>query len=323
MADKSSYNDLAQHNPGQVIVFLLIIGGGILFTFIIAPPILEYIFTSFLNGSVTNNGREVYYNIDSGDLMKRTNYLLAWAVDIYKDTPQEARYWFNPALVLLIPSLLFGIGIAIIITLLLPGNTGFMRRKIEREIAVLIDRICLIKYGYQGDEERREIMDNLKSAGLAELRDYADLWNLQLEDIKALRKAIIWNDSIFLIKLFNLNDGLRIYMRSYFTAMHSNSVLGFVYIGAAILIIIIGLRGLKFIPSTQPSLVFFALGLEFSLLILYAFTLMYSRQEEETELDKNASSRSMLRLGDELGNAKETEQLLRLFINTGDKDKHI
>jgi hypothetical protein len=121
--------------------------------------------------------------------------------------------------------------------------------------------------------------------------------------------------------MWHVNDGIRMYMRYYFTVQYSNAVLGFVYIGAAVLIIIIGLRGLKFIPPTEPSLVLFALGLEFSLLIVYAVTLMYARQEEEFVLEQSGSQSDVLMLGKDFGSSKDIENLLRVFINKKSSDK--
>jgi hypothetical protein len=78
--------------------------------------------------------------------------------------------------------------------------------------------------------------------------------------------------------------GLRLYMAHHFTEKYANNVTGLAYFGAAILIVIIGIRGLKFIPSTQPSLILAAISLEGSLLALLAFGLVYT--EEEERMDK-------------------------------------
>jgi hypothetical protein len=78
--------------------------------------------------------------------------------------------------------------------------------------------------------------------------------------------------------------GLRLYMSHHFTEKYSNNVTGLAYFGAAILIIIIGVRGLKFIPSTRPSLILGAIFLEGSMLALLAFNLLYT--EEEERMDK-------------------------------------
>ncbi len=78
--------------------------------------------------------------------------------------------------------------------------------------------------------------------------------------------------------------GLRLYMAHHFTEKYSNNVTGFAYGGAALLIIAVGVRGLKFIPATRPSLILFAILMEFTMLALLAFTLYYT--EEEERMDK-------------------------------------
>lgn len=149
--------------------------------------------------------------------------------------------------------------------------------------------------------------------------EYASEWQTNLDELILLQKGLKWKESGFLSRLVNINIGLSIYMRFYFTIKHSNTVLGLVYMGAAVLIIIIGLRGLKFIPPTQPSLVLFALGLEFSLLISYAFTIIYTKDEDNSsEISSGGGSNNFL-LSNEFGSSKEVEKLLRVFIKTKDK----
>jgi hypothetical protein len=75
-------------------------------------------------------------------------------------------------------------------------------------------------------------------------------------------------------------DGLRLYMTHHFTHQYSNNVTGAAYLGAAILIVIIGVRGLKFIPATKPSLILAAISLEGFLLALLGFSLLYTAEEE-------------------------------------------
>jgi hypothetical protein len=99
-------------------------------------------------------------------------------------------------------------------------------------------------------------------------------------------------------------------MREYFTDRYSNAILGLVYIGAAILIIVIGIRGLKFLPATDPSVVLGALGLEFMLLITYAVVLMYGRTEEPSHAAGATHGDSSISLD------ADTQQLLRAFLAT-------
>lgn len=77
--------------------------------------------------------------------------------------------------------------------------------------------------------------------------------------------------------------GIATYMKFHFVEHYSNTVQGLAYAGAAFLIIMIGIRGLKFIPASKPSPILMALGIEFSLLCLLALTLLYTEEEERTD----------------------------------------
>ena len=77
--------------------------------------------------------------------------------------------------------------------------------------------------------------------------------------------------------------GISTYMKFHFVEHYANMVQGLAYAGAAFLIIMIGIRGLKFIPASKPSPILMALGVEFSLLCLLALSLMYTEEEERTD----------------------------------------
>ena len=100
-----------------------------------------------------------------------------------------------------------------------------------------------------------------------------------VKEIEDTKNAIEWSRNRF--KFFK---GLRLYMSHHFTEKYSNNVTGLAYGGAAILIVIIGIRGLKFIPATKPSLILAAISLEGTMLALLAFALVYT--EEEERMDK-------------------------------------
>lgn len=100
-----------------------------------------------------------------------------------------------------------------------------------------------------------------------------------LKEIEDTRDGLKWRKNHFLIM-----SGLRLYMAHHFTEKYANNVTGLAYGGAAILIIAIGIRGLKFIPAQQPSIILLAIFLEFSMLSLLAITLIYT--EEEERMDK-------------------------------------
>ena len=77
--------------------------------------------------------------------------------------------------------------------------------------------------------------------------------------------------------------GISTYMKFHFVEHYANTVQGLAYAGAAFLIIVVGIRGLKFIPAIKPSPILFALGVEFSLLCLLALSLLYTEEEERID----------------------------------------
>jgi hypothetical protein len=104
---------------------------------------------------------------------------------------------------------------------------------------------------------------------------FSDFVLTEIEDITG---GIEWSNNR--AKFFK---GLRLYMAHHFTEKYSNNVTGLAYFGAAILIVIIGVRGLKFIPATRPSLILAAISLEGALLALLAFGLVYTGSEERMD----------------------------------------
>lgn len=315
---EQNFFDLNEHNSLQVGVFVLLIFLFSLLFYFLMVPAAEMMFEGYLLGVVTYDGSDVHYLLDTGSAKKTTNFYTSWAVDVYRGTPQEARYWFNPLLSLSIPSLIFGSFLAFFLSALLPQSLGYIRQKIERETAGLLDEICLKLYGFHSEQERNILRNQLLNADLRDLHDFERDWNMGLEDLRTLHKAIIWQNSNIFQKIIGLNSGIKVYLRFYFTERYSNNIIGSVYIGAASLIIIIGLRGLKFIPSNEPSLVLFALGLEFTLLIVYAITLMYTRNESDDPPVSSGSSSSGESLAD-IGTNREVEKLLKAFVRQSKK----
>lgn len=100
-----------------------------------------------------------------------------------------------------------------------------------------------------------------------------------LKEIIDTKNGLLWrrNHSHFF-------HGLRLYMSHHFTEKYANFTTGLAYGGAAVLIVAVGIRGLKFIPAARPSVILLAIILEFSMLSLLAFTLIYT--EEEERMDK-------------------------------------
>jgi len=105
---------------------------------------------------------------------------------------------------------------------------------------------------------------------------FSDFVVIEIIDIK---HALLWRRN-----RFHVPKGFRLYMSHYFTEKYSNLVTGLAYGGAALLIVAVGIRGLKFIPAARPSFILLAITLEFTMLSLLARTLMYT--EEEERMDK-------------------------------------
>jgi hypothetical protein len=105
---------------------------------------------------------------------------------------------------------------------------------------------------------------------------FSDFLVVEIIDVK---HALLWRRNRLLI-----GKGFRLFMSHFFTEKYSNMVTGMAYGGAAILIVAVGIRGLKFIPAARPSWILFAITLEFVLLLFMALTLIYT--EEEERMDK-------------------------------------
>lgn len=319
ISDSKDYYDLTEHNMTQKIVFLILFLTGTIGSYFLIIPLLESFFNVYLAGSVVYDGTSINYLLDSKGDTRETNYFFNWAIDIYKGSPQEGRYWFNPVLALLFPCGFIGLTFSFISSALLPKSIGFIRQKIEREIAGEIDKIGLHLFGMHNIEEKRKIEEMLLKADLRDIHDFENLWKMSTEDIISLRNALLWQNKKFPFNLVYFFKAIIFYMRFYVTAKYSNFILGQVYFGAAVLIIIIGLRGLKFIPAQEPSLVFFSLGLEFCLLVTYAITLMFGKDEYTPKESNSSPSSEQILLGKEFATGKEIEDLLKMFIISQDK----
>ncbi len=321
-----TYFELAEHSRLQLFIFAMIFCCCFVFCICIILPFIKDFFENFLLAKVHDSGAPLPYNIQHLSDPRQPSYLLSWAIDFDVKSSNPTRYWFNPLLSISLIVSLFSVGISAIITAFLPQQVGFLRQKIEREIANLLDKLSIAKFGFFGKDEQREVAEEILNSDLRDLHEMASEFSLTVEDLKILRKGLIWLNSSFLKRVITFNDGVKVYMRFYFTTQYSNTMLGYVYIGAAFLIISIGLRGIKFIPPSQPSLILFALGLEFCLLLVFAITTIYTRQDEDNEAEHiksgsaNAFGSNYQTIGNDYGTAKEIERLLKVFIKSN-KDK--
>ena len=286
--EKTDYFVLAEATLLQKVVLTITIIAGIMLFYAILIPLIKYFVITTLNGAVHCESNElISYTLDNTKIQRRTSTLFVWAVDLYLKTPTAARFWFQPIFSLSMISILFGIVIGVYVTTFLPLPFGYFKQKIEREIINTLDKIHYKKYFTHIDNfTQHELMREIESADLRGLHRLSSEYDVPVDELTILQNAIQWKNSNILYQSIHFLKGIKIYMRNHFTDKYSNTILGFVYFGAAFLIVIIGLRGLKFIPVSEPSLIFFSLGLEFSILITYASTLFFSKPENVEEKPK-------------------------------------
>jgi hypothetical protein len=122
---------------------------------------------------------------------------------------------------------------------------------------------------------------------------FSDFVLIEIEDLK---NALIWKRN-----RVHIMKGFRLFMSHHFCEKYQNLTTGLAYGGASILIVMVGIRGIKLIPPTKPSLMIFSITLEFSMLLLLALTLIYTESEERIDKvlkkmeDANRSSLEALR----------------------------
>src|ERR1035437_3347492 len=156
-----------------------------------------------------------------------------------------------------------------------------MKMKVMREMHLVRKRIkTQTNISTESELNQWFSWTNNEIAAEGERRNFQDNVISEICDGAA---ALRWANSN-MIAQFWIFPAIRLYMSHHFTEKYANNVQGAAYMGAANLIIFIGIRGLKFIPADQPSPILFALFIEFSLLLLLGISLIYT--EEEARLDK-------------------------------------
>lgn len=331
---RSRVVELSEHSSAQIFSFwlLALASSAALFLFV-ASPLLEVFFENFLRSEVINDGTSVTYRIAENrqDEIVVTGTLTTWALvdprqadhskaptvtvqgdDLVVKPAYRAEYIFRPLIALAPLVLVGGFVLAGLLTSLFTGALGYLAQKIEREILVALDRLAFAQFGEHTPEEIKQLIREIARADARRLHDLSDIYSMPYTDLELLQKALLWREATGLNRIVKTHDAVKFYMREYFTDRYSNAILGLVYMGAAVLIIVIGIRGLKFLPATDPSVVLAALGLEFMLLITYASILMYGRTEESPGV-RVASSGG----GDGMVDLEmdgDTEKLLRAFL---------
>ncbi|MCS7000467.1 MAG: hypothetical protein RML15_07245 [Bacteroidota bacterium] len=288
----------------QIVVFGGLVGiGALAFFEIIAVPVLEAIFRDSLGAKVQCTSRWFEW------------MLVVNGGGVYQETEAKV-YLFNPFLSLLPLIGAAGFGFAAVVSALLPLSVGLVRKNLEREITEALEHLAEREYGVVNASDVAALRARLAEATPEQLSILEEELLVSSDEVLLLQRCVLWMDG-GIRRFLHLGSAFRLYLRNHFTIEYEQAVLGSIYVGAAVLIIIIGLRGLQFIPKERPSLVLFAISLEFVLLIAYAVTLMFSRPEEVAPSNKaemetlfgfsNATSSP-------LASVRYAEKLLRMFI---------
>lgn len=322
-SSRDLYLGLATHTFPQRIVFtIFFVVVLLLFFSFIALPLTELFFHGFLHARVYKNGES--FLIDG--IITFTHPFFLWIVDVTPiNNSDQVLYSLNPILMSLPIGLLFSMAIALFATTALSMKYGLMHQKIQREIVNTIDTVARIVYSSDAGNDHSEIEKTLMEMDSRKLHELAATYHISFDELDTLQKALIWRRTSGIQRIMRISHGMTLYMRMYFTVEYGNRMLGIVYMGAAILIAVIGLRGLKFIPANSPSIIIFALVLEFVLLISYAVTVIYTRDDDTAGIrSRDVGVKPLQTEGQGSMNRQssqslsplqhEAEELLRLFI---------
>lgn len=236
----------------------------------------------------------------------------------------EKPIFLEPHIGFWILSLVVGLFLSVLITIILPSSIGFMASLFEKEIDHVKVKIRLQTGFNDKVVDMLTLPDNkLKDSDINEVeRLFRTIWERTASDSELASKKLIDFDDIFddetdlvlfrneaiynRIKEFfsdfvvteiidtrnglewrsnhlKIGKGFKLYMAHHFTEQFSNNVTGLAYGGAALLIVGVGIRGLKFIPADRPSVMLMVIFLEFTMLLLLAITMFYTENEERMD----------------------------------------
>lgn len=187
----------------------------------------------------------------------------------------DAQFIVNAFLSFLAFDLLFGFIIAVVIGFVI--RLPFFKERVYHTVVDLKKRLQLQLSASADEVDSILRNDPENNARLLARRDDINLDSVQAE-INAINNA-----QAYLTGKGSWVAGMSTYMRFHFTEEYSNTVTGMAYGGAAFLIFVVGVRGLKFIPANKPSFVLFALGVEFTMLCMLAATMIFTVEEERTD----------------------------------------
>lgn len=224
---------------------------------------------------------EIFYRLRGGeyDSDPTVNVLRGKkALREFTQNNERTLYFINPYLAIF-PLHVFLAGlIAFLVSMYLPAGSSmaWVRNKLVRDY----DRVgSLLEKQFDAHGVDFRQMFSLSRSKREQLLRFTTLPQVvvtEVEDYISLHDYIEGKSRNFLTPVL-------FYFRYRISATYGNLIQGLVSGGAAILIFVIGLRGLKLIPSEEPSLILMALSIEFILLIVLMVTFAGSAQEERLD----------------------------------------
>lgn len=248
----------------------------------------EWIIMSRDLSSSENYGRQrsrlndIFYAIDHGeyDPENSTTNELRGKRELHEHVLNTGQtlYFVNPYFAFMPLHIFFALVVAFLVSMFLPQGSGLawvrakMLREYERVGSLLEKQFDAHDVDFSAilgvSQEQREHMlrfTTLPQVIISEVDDYM-----------AIRRYVNGESA-------NPLTPIKFYFRYRISASYGNLIQGLVSGGAAILIFVIGLRGLKLIPQEEPSLILMALSIEFILLIVLMITFAGSAQEERLD----------------------------------------
>lgn len=187
----------------------------------------------------------------------------------------EAQFQLNAVLSFIPFDILFGFALSVAIGFAI--RMPFFRDRVYHTVVDVKKRLMLQLSATADEVESIIRNDPENNSRLLARREDINIESVQSE-IDAINGAQRYLDG-----KGSWRTGLGMYMTYHFTEEYANKVQGLAYGGAAFLIVVVGLRGLKFFLATRPSPILFALGVEFTMLVLLATTMMFTEEEERTD----------------------------------------
>jgi hypothetical protein len=190
----------------------------------------------------------------------------------------QMLYFINPYIAILPLHLFFAGILAFLLSLFFPATSaaGWVHSKLLREYARLEEQ--LRKQFNAHDISFDSVFDMTPDQRETYIRrsTLPEVTIMEVEDYVSIHHWVRKEKS-------NPMTPIRFFFRYKISAEYGNIIQGLVSGGAAILIFVIGLRGLKLIPSEEPSLILMALSIEFILLMVLMVTFAGSSQEERLD----------------------------------------